>query len=478
MGDIVVLYARDDARDIPAAIERNFSGLSVWWDKKIVNGDYRSALLRAIESAGCVVPVWSKAAETSTVLHDELRHAVTHGVPILPLRIADCSAPVGYGVFQTTDLLGWSGGFEPGLSPFIDRVKIALRGRARVPRPTHTLDLPSPLFFFSVSSYESKLEPVAALHALDVFQASTLLVSAYDMLPDPQLTGADMRKAHGETDLKFLRLHNCQSRGGLVMLDSGQYERTRKDDSTWNYTRFKNALQEAPHDLALSFDQLSPKGHISEVIKGIANRACRDLEQTGTRIVPILHVPQDGDGEYKSDWFPEIAFKIADDLRPELIAIPERELGSGILARVRTMTKIRHQLDQLYRYVPVHILGTGTPSSIALLTAAGADSFDGLEWCRYVADAQNGTLHHFHHFDFYRYQAALAASTTTANAVSDEKVNFAGKTVFHNLDFYTTWLQRLREALTDERQFVAFLTALLPQGSMTEALASLPSIHK
>jgi hypothetical protein len=36
----------------------------------------------------------------------------------------------------------------------------------------------------------------------------------------------------------------------------------------------------------------------------------------------------------------------------------------------------------------------GNPWSIAVLTAAGADSFDGLEWCRVTVDRRTAQLHH------------------------------------------------------------------------------------
>jgi queuine/archaeosine tRNA-ribosyltransferase len=231
-----------------------------------------------------------------------------------------------------------------------------------------------------------------------------------------------------------------------------------------------------PHDYLLSFDELNPRGDIDKVVQSTVERARRDATVTGSPIVPIIHVPQRKDGEYRTEWLPDIAHGVASALQPEMIAIPERELGAGVFSRVRTLVAVRQKLSELYRYVPIHILGTGYPTSIALLAAAGADSFDGLEWCRFVMDADLGTLHHFHHYDFYEYQAAVAASPITAASVADDKLNYAAKAVFHNLDAYGTWLSELRSALSNDRQLIAFLTKLLPDGSIKQVLGSLPGV--
>ena len=78
--------------------------------------------------------------------------------------------------------------------------------------------------------------------------------------------------------------------------------------------------------------------------------------------------------------------RVAKELDCNVIAVPERELGDGILERSKSVRRIRRVLDNTGRYRLIHILGTGNPYSILLLAAAGADLFDGLEWCRTVAD--------------------------------------------------------------------------------------------
>lgn len=481
LADVCILYARADASDIPSAIESALAefDLSVWWDKEIFEGDYRQVLKEEIESAGCVVPIWSKAAPDSAHLPDELAIAKIQGVPIVPIRIHSGPAPMGFGTLQATDVLGWKGELDHEQLPaFLLRVRKTLEKRVKVKRAeqlggrdNRTL----PMFFYSVSSYETKLLPPAALLALDVFGAQSILVSAYDTIPKGKT--AKQRKAEEvECEIMAGQLQKCRERGGTVLLDSGNYEKSRNGDASWRFPRFLKSVERTPHDFVLSFDKLNPRGSIDKVVQGIVSDARRDAAATGSDIIPIVHLPQKANGDYKIEMAPEIAFGIAAEFKPLMLAIPERELGSGIFARVATMAAIRAELNKLYRYVPVHILGTGNPTSIALLTASGADSFDGLEWCRFVVDAEKATLHHFHHYDFYEYQAALAESPVTSVAANDPKVHFGLRTVLHNLDFYQDWMHKLRVAVREDRQLIAFVAGILPKGSMPQARKALPHL--
>ncbi|GLS17014.1 hypothetical protein GCM10007874_00290 [Labrys miyagiensis] len=85
------------------------------------------------------------------------------------------------------------------------------------------------------------------------------------------------------------------------------------------------------------------------------------------------------------------------------------------------------------------------------MTAAGADTFDGLEWCRVVADMQHDRLHHFQHYDFFNFQTGVADSPVTRAAFLDDNIDFAGKVAFHNIDYYTAFMRELRNAISNNR---------------------------
>lgn len=468
MADICIIYARADAADIPPALETALKAdWSVWWDSHLISGDFRAGIGEAIRACDVVIPVWSGQATHNRHMHDELDIALKAGVAILPVRIHAGEAPMGYGNLQATELLGWAG--EPGraeIATLQNRVRTTIESRRPDQRPRRLLmngpvDLPA--FFFSVSSHETRLEPAAALRALDMFGVETILASAYD-------TGPSAPK--GVTR----RLEARRKRGATILLDSGNYEKARREDLNWTFETFETALRGTPHDLAFAYDTLNPTGNVDKVARSAIRAAERTANLTPTPVIPIAHLPRLKDGGYRTDMAGPVMRQVAQALSPPLLAIPERELGSGIFERTRTMAAIRSALKGLGRYQPVHVLGAGNPVSLALLSAAGADSFDGLEWCRYAFDSEHARMHHFQLFELFKYQAEVAESPIAASAAVDPAVSYTTKAVMHNLDFYHTWLKELRAASQDEKAMVALVTGLLPKGALLQARAALPGV--
>jgi hypothetical protein len=125
-------------------------------------------------------------------------------------------------------------------------------------------------------------------------------------------------------------------------------------------------------------------------------------------------------------------------LQPPLIAIPERELGGGIIARAKMVRNIRKELNKLPYYQPIHILGTGHPWAIAIFVAAGADTFDGLEWCRYTFDEARGGISHFHLYDLF------------VN-IDNSKMGFSANVAFHNLKFLKEFEHLMYGYLADNK---------------------------
>jgi len=136
---------------------------------------------------------------------------------------------------------------------------------------------------------------------------------------------------------------------------------------------------------------------------------------------------------------PAVCTAVARALNPLAIAVPERELGDGMFMRLRTVGMIRRSLDSIGTYYPLHLLGTGNPHSVLLFTAAGADSFDGLEWCQTVADPENGLLRHFQQRELLH---------KTVGYADDE--GYDEGTLIHNLTFYSTWIAQLQAALASD----------------------------
>jgi len=149
--------------------------------------------------------------------------------------------------------------------------------------------------------------------------------------------------------------------------------------------------------------------------------------------VPIVHGA--------TELLPTAAKKVASELYPVLLAVPERALGEGIVSRIQTVVKIRRALDELGFYCPLHLLGTGNPLSMIVYALAGADSFDGLEWCQTVVDHNSGKLFHFQQWDLFRHQTEWG---------ENEVLPYIQSVLMHNLDFYRKFMDDLRDALKNE----------------------------
>jgi queuine/archaeosine tRNA-ribosyltransferase len=297
--------------------------------------------------------------------------------------------------------------------------------QTRIDRPTNIhlggVDLALPAFFPSVSSIKTNLSPFDYVQLLASTGMPQFLVSAYDLANCPE------QEAMTATIDAALRERT------IILLDSGNYESYWMRDLEWTKTRFHEVLKAHRWPIAFSFDLICKLGTSAEhCAKKIADSCLEDQGcQQECALLPIIHG--------LSDDLPSLCGIVASFLNPLVIAVPERELGDGILARIATVRQIRRHLNRLGAYYPLHLLGTGNPYSMLLYTAAGADMFDGLEWCQTVADPKSAHLFHFQ-------QRELLAD----QLVFGEVQGYSETTLVHNLFFYSTWMRQLHGALVSE----------------------------
>lgn len=285
-----------------------------------------------------------------------------------------------------------------------------------------TKSLSLPVFFPSVSSVKTTLKPIDYMQILSMLTDlnSQYLVSAFDLsrTSDPIDVGKVLQSAVGGT---------C-----VTLMDSGNYESYWKDaKSYWTQSKFHHVMDEYPCDLAFCFDEQSPPSDSKEHVDLVISRWRDDQQGRSCLVVPIIH------GEALD--FPDLCFAVADQSGVPMIAVPERHLGAGVFERAKTIKAIRNKLNELDRYVVLHLLGTGNPTSIAIYTYMGADSFDGLEWCQTVVDHETALLYHLSQADFFANQTPWG----------DEEFSFQVRTLAHNLVFYSEWMSRLRQASLD-----------------------------
>lgn len=282
-----------------------------------------------------------------------------------------------------------------------------------------------PVFFPSISSVKTALLPQEYLQLVSSLAGLTgqFLASAFDLagLSDP----APVVEA----------VSSARSQGAIALMDSGNYESFWKDaQEAWTQDRFHNVLKGFPFDLAFGFDEQKPPADMQEHVTLVVERWRSDQFAAGScLIVPIVHAT--------AAELPELCAAVAKASGVAMVAVAERRLGDGILQRFDTVKSIRSALDGLERYIALHLLGTGNPISIAAYTAAGADSFDGLEWCQTVVDHDTGLLYHLSQSEFFAAQTSWA----------DAGLSFQARTLAHNLEFFAFWMSRLREASANAR---------------------------
>ena len=210
------------------------------------------------------------------------------------------------------------------------------------------------------------------------------LISSYDIF--------HLSKKDRQNILK--KVSEITNRKIVTLLDNGNYEAYWYHDADWDFDKFKSVLTNITVDFSFSFDVFwedckDKEEYIQESISSIAKTAGN--QKLGTTI-PLIHsVPK---------MFPEVIRDIVDGINPEIIAVPERELGVSIFERVKTVKSIRQSLDDTGRNIPLHLLGTGNPISILVYTYYGADLYDGLEWCQTLINPKTMILSHFSHGDF------------------------------------------------------------------------------
>ena len=110
MADIFISYANEDrerAGRIASALES--CGWSVWWDRKIVVGQaFDKAIELELETAKCVIVLWSQKSIDSEWVKNEAAAGAERGV-LVPALIDRVKLPIEFRRRQTADLAGWEG---------------------------------------------------------------------------------------------------------------------------------------------------------------------------------------------------------------------------------------------------------------------------------------------------------------------------------------------------------------------------------
>ncbi|NQT26659.1 TIR domain-containing protein [candidate division KSB1 bacterium] len=454
MPDICIFYSKDDKQRVDKLGQylKSF-GWDVWWYDYNSVGKWNSLVESKTKNSKCVIPIWSKISiDPDKIVVNEARFASDHNIPIIPVRFDDVVLPTQFNLENTTDLFDWDGeNHHQALEELTNKLtqSVGLQKEWDGTRPTIInlmgKQVKLPCFVKSLSSHETQLDPEAGLITISLFpEVGALLVSAYDMHL-PSKTTIKAKRVHRSM---CKQLNNLCDRGALILLDSGNYEKSRKNDPDWNKNKFEWVLRNVPYSFAFCYDNLKPSHDPKKNALDVISKIKGKYENI---LIPILHAPIENKiRNYKL--LPDIFYEYASRKSSPFIAVPERELGDGICEKAKTIMKIRDKLNTLNRYQLIHILGTGNPLSLLILSAAGADLFDGLEWCRTVADRNTGFLFHHQHFELFKHQTVLMAEQNIIkDAMNAEGPSLIMKMGLHNIDFFNGWMDEIRFYIESKR---------------------------
>jgi len=266
-------------------------------------------------------------------------------------------------------------------------------------------ELNLPLFFPSISSVKTNYKALEYLKLIKASATKNFLISAYDVF--------NLENTEKQEMLEILK--ELKENGITILMDSGNYESYWHKDSNWTISTYESILKQGLANIYFSFDSQNIKGKsISQITKTVIENTQSNMACTNSLITPIIHA--------QTNQLKEVCKEVVKELNSPHIAIPERLLGDGIINRINNLKLIRAELNSLGKYIPIHLLGTGSPFSILLFIWAGADTFDGLEWCQTSIDPNTYQTYHFQLRELYE--------------IDSEENNYSLMTLFNNLKLF------------------------------------------
>jgi len=113
MSDIFISYARAD-KEKAELLANAFSqkGWSVWWDREIPPGkSFDEVIENALNSARCVIVLWSKDSGSSRWVKTEAAEGAARGI-LVPALIDNAPIPLEFKRIEAADLSDWQGDFS------------------------------------------------------------------------------------------------------------------------------------------------------------------------------------------------------------------------------------------------------------------------------------------------------------------------------------------------------------------------------
>ena len=132
MSDVFISYSKEDAGKAQLISEKlGAAGFSVWWDRRILPGKtWDEAIGSSLDSAACVVVLWSKVSVQSRWVREEAERGADRHI-LVPAFIEKVEPPFGFGHIEAADLSGWNG---EATNPEFASVCEAIGGFVKAPK--------------------------------------------------------------------------------------------------------------------------------------------------------------------------------------------------------------------------------------------------------------------------------------------------------------------------------------------------------
>lgn len=139
-GMVFVSYAHDDRQRVEPLVKFLAKHFNVWWDTGINLGEtWRQTLMHQLDSARCVVVVWTEASVEREFIWSEVARVKDRGI-VIPVKLdRNARIPLGFDQMQHLDLTSWAGRATKSLEALTKRVASLLARPSRERRHASTL---------------------------------------------------------------------------------------------------------------------------------------------------------------------------------------------------------------------------------------------------------------------------------------------------------------------------------------------------
>lgn len=139
-GLVFVSYALADRQRIEPLVKALAARFNVWYDRGIEAGEmWRQTLTDQLDSARCVVVLWTTASVKREFIWSEVERVKDRGV-LIPVKLdSKARIPLGFDQMQHIDLTSWTGRATKPLKTLTERIARLLARRSRKRRYATTL---------------------------------------------------------------------------------------------------------------------------------------------------------------------------------------------------------------------------------------------------------------------------------------------------------------------------------------------------